>query len=301
MALLLCAWLAGCSSTAPAPAPIPDKAAPTEAAAADGYQVFVADVLGRPVKGALVQFGSDTLSLSEVTGKDGIAAFDSPAGQYTACLQEVPDGYAMDDAVYPVPETSGMVTIVLNLAPKKLKGTAALPETGLRLAFPYTAAKGTFQFTGNPCPPDEDGVSCGISTLLYISVPPEDFDTWKDYVTAAQAAEAQGEPLPEAPEARWTTYAATSAPLFQVVSLTGDYGDSAESWMQAHAGWNEGDSLREIGRTGQTVFYLLETVPTEEEKAAMQEAMGDFYAEYEALSADDGTFTAALTFSEPAD
>ena len=94
--VLLLGLLAGCGKESPAV-----------------YQVLVTDQAGRPVPGATVQFCSETECVLAVTGDDGLASFEQPAGSYTVHLLKVPEGYAADDTEYPAPPQPGLVTIVL--------------------------------------------------------------------------------------------------------------------------------------------------------------------------------------------
>lgn len=113
-ALLVCAALCcGCGEVT-----VPPSAGTTavQQTAADGYRVLVTDENGQPVSGVSVQFCSDTVCDVNVTGADGIVAFDKPEGTYTVHILSVPDGFSGDDAEYKAPAQYGTVNITLRAA-----------------------------------------------------------------------------------------------------------------------------------------------------------------------------------------
>ncbi len=78
-----------------------------------GYVVTVQDEDGTPVSGAVIQFCSDSLCMTDVTDEDGKARFDQEAGTYTVHILQAPEGYQENTEEYTAPEAPGVITISL--------------------------------------------------------------------------------------------------------------------------------------------------------------------------------------------
>lgn len=104
--LLAVLMFAGLSATAFADAGCGNKAP-------GAYEVLVTDEAGNPVKGATIQFCSDTECSMAKTDENGLAVFEKEAGAYTVHVLKVPEGFAKDHTEYSAPAQPGRVSIVL--------------------------------------------------------------------------------------------------------------------------------------------------------------------------------------------
>ncbi len=104
--LLAVLLFAGLSATAFADAGCGNKAP-------GAYEVLVTDEAGNPVKGAAIQFCSDTACSMAKTDENGLAVFEKEAGAYTVHVLNVPEGCAKDPTEYSAPAQPGCVCSVL--------------------------------------------------------------------------------------------------------------------------------------------------------------------------------------------
>ncbi|MBQ6583057.1 MAG: hypothetical protein IJH77_04430 [Mogibacterium sp.] len=77
------------------------------------YLALVVDEENAPVEGVSLQLCSDQACVMAKTDNTGIAQFDVDEGIYTLKVYAVPEGFAEDKSEYAVPETYGLVQIVL--------------------------------------------------------------------------------------------------------------------------------------------------------------------------------------------
>ena len=79
----------------------------------DGYIIMVTDPDAAPVKGALVQFCSDSMCMMGKTDDTGCAVFKVEPGKYTVHILKA-EGYAVPkEEEFAVPEEYGVVNITL--------------------------------------------------------------------------------------------------------------------------------------------------------------------------------------------
>ena len=81
-------------------------------------RILVKDEAGTPVKGARVQFCSDFACEMKETDGEGIAVFDCGAGNYSAHIFSLPEGYVKEEIEYPLPET-GEISITVRKGEQK--------------------------------------------------------------------------------------------------------------------------------------------------------------------------------------
>lgn len=79
----------------------------------NAYVVMVQDSEGTPVKGATVQFCSDTMCLMQKTDETGIATFEQEPGIYTIHILKVPEGYVKPEEEFKTTEEYGLTMVTL--------------------------------------------------------------------------------------------------------------------------------------------------------------------------------------------
>ena len=68
-------------------------------------RILVKDEAGTPVKGARVQFCSDSECMLGTTDATGLATFEVPEGTYTVHVLKVPEGYKKNPDEYKTSDT----------------------------------------------------------------------------------------------------------------------------------------------------------------------------------------------------
>ena len=295
LALCLTAALVGCGeAAAPTATAVPS-------AVKDGYRVLVTDEYGAPVAGVTVQFCSDSECMLGETDDSGVAAFEQAGGSYTVHLLRVPERYAPDDTEYPAPAEPGLVTIVLHPAEAAADSENVIdaPQLGFRFVPPdtYESARGTLNWSVRY-------LSAGVQEIAldYYAVSSEQLRAYVDFMTAYSAALRSGAELPVPADPAWLSGQVYGS-LFVLYAINGKRGEAEllnALWNSEFVSAEDFAALEEIGADGDSRFFLGQYAQPAEEAGARREAMGNFYAEYEALRADKASFLSALTLYEPA-
>ena len=272
--------------------------------AEEGYQVRVTDEEGNPVSGVMVQFCSDTECMMARTDDDGLAPFDQPAGSYTVHVLKVPEGFSADGTEYTAPETPGLIEVTLaKEAAEDLEEAAEdeniidVPQAGFHFEVPgkYQNLKGIQEWSASYLDP-------GLIEIIpvYYAVSPDQADAYNEYCEAYIDTFQNGEEPPEAPDPSWMS-GRESGWMFNIYAINGGRGE-AELREITKKTSSRGDNfawLEEIGKDGDTTFFLGQFAELEENKDEYKEAMGSFYDEFVSLYTDKETFLSALTMSTP--
>ena len=137
--------------------------------------------------------------------------------------------------------------------------------------------------------------------VIYYGVAPEQFEEYCNFGEAYVNALLQDEELPEAPDPNWVS-GHEFAYLFFLFSVGDGLGEAELLEALTDSGnWAADDfsSLEEIGKDGDTTFFVGQLAQLEEEDAEFREGMGRFYDEFSRLAQDKETFLSALTLSTP--
>ncbi len=78
------------------------------------YRIYVTDTNAKPVKGAMVQFCSDSTCQMQATDEDGMAAFSDAPGVYTVHILKAPEGFKKHETEYKTPDVYSDLTIILD-------------------------------------------------------------------------------------------------------------------------------------------------------------------------------------------
>ncbi len=269
-----------------------------------GYQIQVVDPDGSPVEGVMVKFCSDEQCLVGKTGADGIAAFDEPAGTYTAHLLKVPAGYEKDTTDYPLPETPD--TVVLTVRPEGAAEEAEeddadvidMPQIGVYYKTPKALAnlKGQVNLGYNFI---DDGVL--DIPVSYLAVSPADMDAYITLSRAAAAASGNGEELPADPDHPSWLSGYESLPLYDIFILNGERGEKELRALLEDFGLGEDAfcTFEEIGSDADCRFFLTQYAGLQDAPEEVKPVMGEFFDEFETLFKDPSLFLSGLKLSAP--
>ena len=268
-----------------------------------GYQIQVVDPDGSPVEGVMVKFCSDEQCLVGKTGADGIAAFDEPAGTYTAHLLKVPAGYEKDTTEYPLPETPD--TVVLTVRPEGAAETEEddadvldVPQIGVYYKTPEALKdlKGQVNLDYNFI---DDGVL--NIPVLYLAVSPADMDAYMTLYRAAVAAVGNGEEMPADPDHPLWLSGYESLPLYDFFILNGERGEKELRALLEGLGLGEDAfcTFEEIGSDADCRFFLTQYAGLQDAPEEVKPVMGEFFDEFETLFKDPSLFLSGLKLSAP--
>ncbi len=281
----------------------------------DGYQIQVLDQDGYPVQGVAVQFCSDEQCMLGKTDEEGIAVFDVPAGSYTIHLLKVPAGYEKDSREYDAPETPDLVTLTLSQEVKPSQAVAAAgdqakeapdesefvldaPVVGLHFVTPESlrSLKGNLVWNA-------DFIDTGVLNIPveYYAVPKADMDAYYDFAEEYITAFFAEQELPEAPDPSWMS-GFEDAVVYDLYAINEGRGEAelrevlADTYMM---GDEDLASVTEIGKDGDTTFFLVQYASVLSQLDDYRSVMGDYYAEFESLVNDSSVFLSGLTLSAP--
>ena len=269
-----------------------------------GYQIQVVDPDGSPVEGVMVKFCSDEQCLVGKTGADGIAAFDEPAGTYTAHLLKVPAGYEKDTTDYPLPETPD--TVVLTVRPEGAAEAEEddadvidMPQIGLYYKTPEALKdlKGQVNLDYKFIP---DGVLA--VSVQYLAVSPADMDAYLSLSRAAAAASGNGEELPADPDHPSWLSGYESLPLYDIFILNGERGEKELRELLEDFGLGEDAfcTFEEIGSDADCRFFLIQYAELMDAPEEVKPVLGEFFDEFETLFQDPSLYLSGLKLSAPA-
>ena len=186
--------------------------------------------------------------------------------------------------------------------PDNFIGKLQIDDVGVSLDFPYASQNGLFSFSGYSFTDDEKNVKIGNATLYFDALETKElYEAMIKYQDEAQEAELLDKEMPQAADERFLNAADLTALLFNVVSLTGDYGDSATDYLKGllQPEYVDRVTTKKIDTKGDTDFFLIQYEMTDQEKEKYKSAMGDYYDEFIKISEDEETFLSALTLFEP--
>ena len=267
-----------------------------------GYQIKVVDPDGNPVEGVMVQFCSDTECLMQTTDDNGLAAFDKPAGSYTAHLLKVPAGYEKDDTEYAVPETPDTVVLAVKpegaTAEEEAADVIDAPQIGVYYKTPEALAnlKGQVHLSYNFL---DDGVL--DIPVTYLAVSKADMDAYMTLYRAAAAAFTNGEEMPTDPDHPTWLSGYESLPLYDIFIINDNRGETELHELLKGVGLGDDAfcNFTEIGSDADNHFFLTQYAGIMDSADELKPLMGEFFDEYEKLFNDPSLYLSGLKLSAP--
>ena len=275
----------------------------------EGYKVIVKDENGDPVEGATVQFCSDTDCTLQETGADGIAAFDSPAGSYTAHILMVPDGYSEDETEYSFSDDMFSLEIVLKKQDPDSEDSSEdkytvkeldVPDFGISYKAPekYLNTKGYVELGGYTINSEDPKINTIYMT--YYAVSRDQLDEFANYLDEWFTAMQTGGETPEEPQKGWSEWSNLTCDFMWIVAAdSGIDEDELKEYISEAGGESEIKELEKLETVGNTDFYFVRFDKIDSDADTYKEYMGEFYDEFTELAADKETFISSFTFSEP--
>ncbi len=145
--------------------------------------------------------------------------------------------------------------------------------------------------------PEDDIMAIEVQ---YYALHPEQVNDYMVYQGEFMSALAEEEEPPEAPVTGWMS-GYEKGTLFNIYSVKNRSEEELREYLEDNNGIH-GDNfawMEEVGRDGDTVFYVAQYAQLEEEKDRFRENMGGLYDEFVSLYTDKDLFLGALTMSEP--
>ena len=173
-------------------------------------------------------------------------------------------------------------------------------QIGMVFEYPesYEKAAGYLNWSGGSY---EEGL-VNLS-MIYYAVEQDRLSEYAEYLEAVVEALKNETEVPEAPDPAWYS-GYECAYAFEVYGIDGTWNkEELAEYLEEYNSWRGGEPsvFEEIGRAGDTTFYLVQYENLEEESEKYKANMGDLYDEFCSLYSDRDAFVSHLTFSEPKD
>ena len=148
-----------------------------------------------------------------------------------------------------------------------------------------------------------DFIDTGVLNIPveYYAVPKADMDAYYDFAEEYITAFFAEQELPEAPDPSWMS-GFEDAIVYDLYAINEGRGEAelrevlADTYMM---GDEDLASVTEIGKDGDTTFFLVQYASVLSQLDDYRSAMGDYYAEFESLMNDSSVFLSGLTLSAP--